>query len=96
MKVQNRLEKGGIVWYIENLHGFDKDVTNLMVNSWKVGRVKIDEVSHQINVNIIAQIIEISYEGINFYRDKKLSANIVKEFSKDAAKRKKIMNVETY
>ena len=32
-KVWNRLEKGGITWYIENLHGFEKDVTNLMVNS---------------------------------------------------------------
>ena len=46
MKVWDRLEKGGIAWYIENLHGFEKDVTNLMVNSWKVGYMKIDGASH--------------------------------------------------
>ena len=53
-KVWERLEKGGIARYIEKLHGFDKEVTNIMVNSWKAGHMKIDGVSHQINVDIIA------------------------------------------
>ena len=35
-------------------------------------------------------------EGINFYRDKKMSANTVKDFTKDAAEKKKLVKVETY
>ena len=90
------MEKGGIALYIENLHGFDKDVTNIMVNSWKAGHVKIDGVSHQVNADIIAEITKIPNERINFYRDKKLSANALRDFTKDAAERKKLVKVETY
>ena len=35
-------------------------------------------------------------EGIKFFRDKKMSANIVKDFVKDEEERKKLVKVETY
>ena len=44
-------------------------ITNLMVNSWKDGRVKIDELSHHVNVVVIAHVTEIPDEGLKFYRD---------------------------
>ena len=96
MKVWNRLEMGGITWYIKKLHGFDKEVTKLMVNSSKHGHVKIDGVSHQFNVDIISLIVEIPNEGINFYRDKRMSTNAVKDFAKDVVEKKKLVKVETY
>ena len=36
-KVWDRLEKGGIARYIDKIHGYDKEVTKIMVNSWKDG-----------------------------------------------------------
>ena len=47
-------------------------------------------------MDIIAQIIEIPNEGINFYRDKKMLANTVKDFTKDTTEKKKLVKVETY
>ena len=45
-KVWDRIEKVRITHYTKKLHGYDKEVTNIMVNFWKDSRVKIDGVSH--------------------------------------------------
>ena len=55
-----------------------------MVNTWKDGWVKIDGVSHQVSVEMIALVMEIPQKGTNFYMDKKMSENAVKDFMKDA------------
>ena len=67
-----------------------------MVKSWKDGCVKIDGVTHQVNVELIAQVTEIPLEGINIFRDKKIPANAIKDFVKDEDERKKLVKAETY
>ena len=47
-------------------------------------------------MDVIALIKKILNEGINFYRDKKLLENTVKDFTKDVVERKKLVKVETY
>ena len=47
-------------------------------------------------MKLIAQVIEIPMEGIYFYKDKKILANMVKDFVKDEEERKKLVKVETY
>ena len=96
MKVWHKLEKGDITRFLEKLHGFDVEVTKLMLDTWKNGRVKIDGVTHHVNVDLIAQVTKIPLEGINFFRDKKMSTNVVKVFVRDEDERKKLMNVEIY
>ena len=54
-----------------------------MVDSWKDGRVKIDGVSHQVNVEVIANVTKIPNEGLKFYREIFFSVNAVKDFSKN-------------
>ena len=44
-KVWEKLEQGGVTRYFMKLHGFDQEVTNSMVGSWKDGRVKVNRVS---------------------------------------------------
>ena len=66
-----------------------------MVNSWKDSRVKIDGVSYHVDVGVIAHVTEIPTDGVEFYRDKKVFANAVKEFGKNT-KEKELMKVETY
>ena len=82
--------------YIEKLHGFDKGVTNSMINSWKAGRVKVDGVSYQVLVDLIAQITKIPNMGFNFYREKKLSATTIKDFIKGNEEMKHLVKAETY
>lgn len=41
-KVWEKLEQGRITRYIMKLNGFDQNVTDNMVNSWKDGRVKMN------------------------------------------------------
>ena len=96
MKVWHKLEKGGIMKFLEKLHVFDVEITKIMVDSWKNGRVKIDRVTHQVNVELIAQVTKIPLEGINFFRDKKMLGNIAKYFVRDEDERKKLMKAEKY
>ncbi len=71
-------------------------ITKIIVDSYKNGRVKIDGVTHHVNVDLIVWVAEIPLEGSNFFRDKKMSTNVVKVFVKDEAKRNKLIKVETY
>ena len=40
--VWKQLEREGISKYIEKLHGYDSEVTNNMVKSWKDSKVKVN------------------------------------------------------
>lgn len=71
-------------------------VTKLMVNSWKDGRIKLDGVSFHIDVGVIAHVTEIPNEGLNFFRDKKVSMNVVKDFAKNTKEKKELVKIETY
>ena len=82
-KVWEKLEKGGIANYIAKPYGYDPAITNSMVNSWKDGRIKVDGVLFQVTMDIIAHVTKILTEGLKFYRDKKVSANAVKDFAKN-------------
>lgn len=94
-KVWNKLSQGGIANYITKLHGHDSSVTNLMVNTWKDGRVNIDRVSYPVDVGVIAHVTEIPDEGLKFYRDK-VSVNAVKDFTKNIDEKKELVKMETY
>ena len=91
-----KLEKGGVAKYIERLHSLDKGVIDLMLKSWKAGRVKVDGVYYQVSVDIIAQVTEITNMGFNFYTDKKLFGTAVKDFIKGDEEMKCFVKVETY
>lgn len=95
-KVWEKLEKGGIENYIAKLHGIDLDVTNSMVNSWKDERVKVNRVPFQITEEVISLVTEILAEGFKFYRDKKLLANVVKDFTKKSEERNDLVKCEMY
>ena len=41
-KVCNQLETCGISKYIEKLHGYDSEVTNNMVKTWKDSKVMVN------------------------------------------------------
>lgn len=82
-KVWEKLEKGGIANYIAKLHGFDPEVTNNMVNSWKDGKVKVNAVLFLVTEEVVATVSKILVEGFKFFKDKKLLTNAVKDFFKE-------------
>ena len=45
---------------------------------------------------MISLVTKILREGTNFYKEKKMSANAMKDFMKDAKERKKLVKAETY
>ena len=67
-----------------------------MVGSWKDGRVKVNGVYFQITEEVIATILEISIEGFKFFRDKKLLANVVKDFVESEKELKMLRKIDTY
>lgn len=67
-----------------------------MVNCWKEGRVKIDGIHYQIDIGIIVHVTEILDVGLQFFCDKKISANAVKDFSQHTDANKELMKTETY
>ena len=59
-----------------------------MVRSWKYGKVKIDVIEFQVNEGVIVEVIDSPIQGIKFFRYKKFSLNIIKDFAKDAKEMK--------
>ena len=95
-KVWDKLEKGGITKYIAKLHGFDPEFVNNMVNSWKDGKVKVNGVTFMITEEVVATISKISMEGFKFFRDKKLSTNVVKDFVKSLEEMNDLVKCEMF
>jgi hypothetical protein len=94
-KVWKKLEKGGVANYFAKLHGFDPEVTNSMVNSWKDGKVKVNGVLFQIIEEVVVEVTGIPMEGFKFYRDKELSSNAVKDFVKKSVEMNKLRKIKT-
>ena len=95
-KVWDKLEQGGISRWITKLHGFDQEVTNNMVSSWKDSRVKVNGVSFLIIEEVVLTVTEIPVEGFKFFRDKELSSNVVKDFVKNTKKLNVLKKSETF
>ena len=95
-KVWDKMEKGGIATYITKLHGFDQEVTNNMVNSWKDGKVKVNGVTFMITEEVVTIVTKILMEGFKKIRDKKLSTNAVKDFMKSTEKFNDLVKSEMF
>ena len=67
-----------------------------MVDTWNNERVKIDGVTHHITEGLIAEVTEFPQEGMNFYREKNMSSNVVKYFVKDEKEKDKLVKIDTY
>lgn len=95
-RVWKELEKGGVANFFENLHSFEPEVTNSMVNSWNNGKVKVNGVSFQITEEVVAEVMGIPMEGHKFYRDKKFSSNTIKDFVKNTEELNKLVKKEIF
>ena len=95
-KVWKELEKGGVTNFLEKLHGFDPAVTNNMVNSWNNGKVKVNGTYFQITEEVVAEVTGLPMEGHKFFRDKKMSANAVKDFVKNTEELNNLGKKETF
>lgn len=67
-----------------------------MVGSWKEGRVKVNDINFRITKEVIATMTEILIKGFKFFRDKKLSANMVRDFVESEKELKALKKLNTY
>lgn len=67
-----------------------------MVTSWREGKVKINRIDFQANESVIAEVTNSPSEGIKFFRDKKVSFNVVKCFAKNAKEMKDFVKTRAY
>ena len=67
-----------------------------MVNSWKDDKIKIDGVSYHVDLGVTAHVTEIPAKGLEFYRDKKISTNAIKDSAKNIEEKKELVKIETY
>ena len=95
-KVWEKLREGSILFFIKKLHGWDRKITDLMVKTWRDGKLKIDGVDFQVNEGVVTKVINSPNQGIKFYRDKKISLNAVKDFANDAKEMKELVNIGAY
>ena len=89
-KVWEKLREGDITSFIKKLHGWDPKITDLIIKSWKDGKVKIDVIEFQVNEGVIAKVIDSPNQGIKFFGDKKIFLNIVKNIFKDSKEIKEL------
>ena len=67
-----------------------------MVNLWKDGKVKVNGVSFWITKEVFTMVTKILMESFKFFRDKKLSTNVVKDFMKSTKELNDLVKSETF
>lgn len=67
-----------------------------MVISWKCGKFKIDRVDFWVDEGDITEVTSSPIGGIKFYRDKKFSLNVVKDFAKNSKEMKDLVKTRVY
>lgn len=70
--------------FMEKLVDYDKSRANLVVTrvtkNWKNGTFKIHGVKFKMDADLISMVIGMPHTGFNFFRDLKVSNNVVKLF----------------
>lgn len=81
-KLWERLEKGVITIFIDKIHGWDSNITKCFAKGWEDGEIILFGRKVAINEQLIAEVTGLPMDGIKFYRDRKLSDQVVLKFPK--------------
>lgn len=79
--------------YLEKLKGRYPFVTRQFLKRWKNGTMLVVNQRMEVIEEIITDSIGLKIEGINFYRDKKMSNRVMDEFVELAKERKRLVKV---
>lgn len=94
LKVWVKLEKGFLTSFMEKLVDYDKGRVNLTLSkiteNWSNGSFKIYGVRFKLDVGLIATMTGMPHSGVNFFRDLKVSNNVVNLFPSKEKERAKI------
>lgn len=93
-KVWTKLEKGFMTNFMERLVDYDKGRVNLAINkitkNWINESFKIHVVRFKLDADLIAIVTGMPHLGLNFFRDFKVSNNVVMLFPRKEKEREKI------
>lgn len=87
------LQQGGVTPFLERLHGNDQRVTKTFVKEWKNGKLDIFGKVFVVDESLVAEVINLSIEGIKFYKDRNLSDGTIKKFPKIVKEKENLVRV---
>lgn len=87
------LEEGKFTGFMEKLKGSNPSITRQFIKTWKDGSILVGNQRMEVTEDIIVEATCLDTEGINFYRDRKLSDRVVEEFAKTAKERNRLVKI---
>ena len=74
------LSRGNFIGYMEKLNGGNPTITQQFLKSWKEGSIMVGNQRMEVTEEVIAEATGMELEGLNFYRERKLSDRAVDDF----------------
>ena len=74
------LSRGNFTGYMEKLNGGNPTITQQFLKSWKEGSIMVGNQRMEVTEEVIAEATGLELEGLNFYREHKLSDRAVDDF----------------
>lgn len=93
VKAWEKIEKGGLVPFLEKLHGIDEKMLDYFTKNWKNGEIVLFGRSVKLNEQIIDEITGLLTEGVKFYLDRRFSDEVVIRFPKKDKEKAKLVKV---
>lgn len=87
------LDLGGFTPIIGRLHGAHANVTENFSKGLKDEKIQIKRRRVEVDEKLIVEVIGLSMEGENFYRDMKLADIAAKKFPKNEKEREKLAKI---
>ena len=72
-EVWDILRRGNFTGYMERLKGNNPAITHQFVKSWRDGSILVRNQRMEVTVETIAEATGLDLEGMNFYRERKIS-----------------------
>lgn len=92
-KAWKKIKSGGLLPFLEKLHGSNQEATKHFEKKWKNGELTLFGRKVEINENLIAEVSGMSTDGHIFFRDRVFSDEVVIKFPKKEKERMKLVKI---
>ena len=92
-EVWDILRRGNFTGYMERLNGGNPTITQQFLKTWKEGLIMVGNQCMEIIEEVIVEAMGLDLEGLNFYREWKLSNRVVDDFVDSETEKARLVKI---
>lgn len=87
------LRRGNFTCFMERFNGGNLNIMQHFIKTWREISVMVGNQRMEITVEVIAEAMGLEMEGLNFYRERKLSDRAIAEFADSKVEKSRMIKV---